>query len=89
MRKLIYEQNNKIWDFNTTREDQQWDTNPDRLFGKWSEVSNYLWKKRILETEMFDYQGLLVDKSFEGLPRRLISEITDLEAMETGNIIKI
>ena len=25
---------------------------------------------------MFDYQGLLVDKSFEGLPIRLISEIT-------------
>ena len=76
LRKLIYEKNNKIWDFNTTRGDQQWDTNPDKLFGKWSEVSNYLWKKRLLETKMFDYQGLLVDKKFKGLPSRLISEIT-------------
>ena len=25
---------------------------------------------------MFDYQGLLVDKSFDGLPRKLISKIT-------------
>ena len=25
---------------------------------------------------MFDYQGLLVDKTFKGLPSRLISEIT-------------
>ena len=42
LRRVIYEQNGRVWDPNAARADQLWVTILDEIFRRWSQVSNYL-----------------------------------------------